>query len=199
MSPQQLMTRRHWIFDMDGTLTIAQHDFDRIRAQLGIPQGIPILEALGKLPLEESAPLHVKLDEIELELAHQAKPAEGAEQLLDLLLSQNVMLGILTRNNVINIEVTLKAAGLADYFLPEYYVSRDCAPPKPSPVGILTLLKQWQAKADDAVMVGDYLYDLKAGSAAGTATIYIDPSGQFPFKKDADVHIKQLSELIPQQ
>jgi len=196
MPHHPLMTRKHWIFDMDGTLTIAQHDFDAIRAELGLPDGLPILEALDKLPAEISTPLFAKLDEIEIELAHQAKPAEGAEQLLDLLHSQGVMLGILTRNNVMNIEVTLKAAGLADYFLPENFVSRDCAPPKPSPAGILRLLEHWQAKADDAVMVGDYLYDLKAGSAAGTVTIYIDPSGEFPFKKDADVHIKQLTELL---
>jgi len=198
MSYHWLTMRKHWIFDMDGTLTIAHHDFDAIRAELGLPKGLPILEALSQLPEEVSKPLSIKLDEIELELAHQAKPAEGAKKLLDMLLSQGTMLGIVTRNNSVNIAVTLKAAGLADYFLPENCVSRNCALPKPSPAGIFELLNRWQAKADDAVMVGDYIHDIKAGSAAGAKTIYIDPSGQFPFKKDADICIKQMAELMAQ-
>ncbi|HCR31850.1 MAG TPA: HAD family hydrolase, partial [Stenotrophomonas sp.] len=28
---------RHWVFDMDGTLTVAMHDFERIKRELGIP------------------------------------------------------------------------------------------------------------------------------------------------------------------
>ena len=31
--------RRHWIFDLDGTLTVAAHDFAAIRRTLGIPPG----------------------------------------------------------------------------------------------------------------------------------------------------------------
>ena len=195
MLPNQLIARKHWIFDMDGTLTIAQHDFDAIRAELGLPQDMPILEALNQLPMEESATLHLQLNEIELELAHQSKPAEGARQLLDKLHSQGIMLGIVTRNNAINVGVTLEAAGLSGYFLPENILSRDCAPPKPSPAGILTLLKNWGSSLDDALMIGDHLHDLRAGRAAGVVTIYVDPNGDFPFQLDADVCIQRLVEL----
>lgn len=195
MSPDPLKTRKHWIFDMDGTLTIAQHDFDAIRSELGLPQGLPILESLDQLPLEEAAVLHNRLCEIELELAHQSKPAEGAKELLDLLCSRGITPGIVTRNNAINIDVTLKATGLVDYFLPGNILSRDCAPSKPSPAGILGLLEQWQGVPSDAVMVGDHLHDLRSGRAAGTATVYIDPSGEFPFRKDADICITKLTEV----
>ena len=41
---------QYWIFDLDGTLTIAVHDFDAIRDELGLPAGEPILEAMSKLP-----------------------------------------------------------------------------------------------------------------------------------------------------
>ena len=196
MPHHSLIQRKHWIFDMDGTLTIAQHDFDAIRAELGVPDGIPILETLDQLPAAESAALYSRLNEIELELAHQSKPAEGAGDLLEYLSSQDSSMGILTRNNAINVGVTLQAAGLAGYFQTENILSRDCAPPKPSPAGILGLLESWQARADDAVMVGDYIFDLEAGSAAGTATIYIDPSGEFPFQKDADICIHRLSDIM---
>ena len=38
------MLTRHlaWVFDLDGTLTVHQHDFDAIRAELGIPEHIKI-------------------------------------------------------------------------------------------------------------------------------------------------------------
>ena len=39
-----------WVFDLDGTLTIANHDFDAIRAELGIPEGHLILEYQATLP-----------------------------------------------------------------------------------------------------------------------------------------------------
>ena len=31
-----LLKRKNWIFDLDGTLTIAVHDFNAIRKELGI-------------------------------------------------------------------------------------------------------------------------------------------------------------------
>ncbi|MGH9885914.1 MAG: HAD family hydrolase, partial [bacterium] len=46
--------RAHWIFDMDGTLTVAVHDFDAIRTELGLPQGKPMLEELALRPAEEA-------------------------------------------------------------------------------------------------------------------------------------------------
>ena len=196
MIDSPFLKRKHWIFDMDGTLTIAQHDFEAMRIALGLPKGRPILETLAQLPAKESAPLHRQLNDIELEIAQDAKPAQGAAQLLEYLLSQGNTIGILTRNNAINIEVTLKAASLADYFLPENLLGRDCATPKPSPDGVLALLKQWQAMPDDGIMVGDFLFDLQAGNAAGTATVYIDPSEQFPFNEHANVCITRLDQLL---
>ncbi len=51
---KQLLNRKHWVFDMDGTLTIAQHDFDAIRDELGLPDNLPILESLAAMPAAES-------------------------------------------------------------------------------------------------------------------------------------------------
>ena len=45
-----LQRRRHWIFDMDGTLTVSAHDFEHMRRELGLPPDVPILEALHALP-----------------------------------------------------------------------------------------------------------------------------------------------------
>ena len=196
-----MIDHKHWIFDMDGTLTLAQHDFDAIRDELGLPVGLPILESLDAMPVEESAPLHIRLNEIELEIAAESKAAEGAESLLEMLISKGANIGILTRNNKTNIDVTLKAAGIDGYFNHENLLSRDCAVPKPAPDGILQLLKQWDVDltsevSHNAIMVGDHLHDLLSGKAAGTKTLYVDPSGEFVFKKSADTCIHQLTELL---
>lgn len=181
---------------MDGTLTVAQHDFDGIREALGLPEGLPILESLAKLPTEEATVLHQRLDEIELEIAAQSKPAKGAAALLENLLAKDVKIAILTRNNLVNIEVTLKAAGLYDYFMAQNQLSRDCTTPKPEPDGIHHLIRQWQTSIDDTIMIGDSIHDLKAGRNAKTATIYYDTSGEFPLREHADLCISQLSELM---
>ena len=47
---------RHWVFDMDGTLTVAVHDFAAIRVALAIPAEDDILTHLAALPADEAAP-----------------------------------------------------------------------------------------------------------------------------------------------
>ncbi len=194
--PHPLLARKYWIFDMDGTLTLAKHDFSAIRAALGLPAHQTILESLAALAPEQAAPIYARLQAIELEIAQVSEAAAGAHELLQHLTAQGTRLGILTRNSALNTEVTLQAAGLADYFEAADLVSRDCAPPKPHPAGIQRLLAQWQAEPQEAVMVGDFIYDLQAGRAAGTATLYIDPSAGFPEREHADYCVTSLAELL---
>ncbi len=194
--PHPLMSSKYWIFDMDGTLTLAKHDFSAIRQALGLPADQTILESLATLPPATAAPLYERLQAIELEIAKLSEAAEGALELLNCLSAQGARVGILTRNSVLNTQVTLAAAGLAQHFATADLVSRDCAPPKPHPAGIQRLLAQWQAKPHEAVMVGDFVYDFQAGRAAGTKTLYIDPSAQFPAREHADWCISSLRELL---
>jgi phosphoglycolate phosphatase-like HAD superfamily hydrolase len=44
-------------------------------------------------------------------------------------------------------------------------------------------------------MVGDYLFDLEAGRRAGSATIYLDPTGEFLWQDCADLPITTLAEI----
>ena len=88
----------HWIFDLDGTLTIAQHDFDAIRRELGVPEGTLILEYIAQCPADRARALERQLHEIEHDLAEQSLAAEGAVELVEMLLEADADLGILTRN-----------------------------------------------------------------------------------------------------
>jgi len=60
-----LLQRKHWIFDLDGTLTVAVHDFVAIRKELGIQAGLPIIKTIKSLPENESVLLQNKLHAIE--------------------------------------------------------------------------------------------------------------------------------------
>ena len=188
---------RNWIFDMDGTLTIAVHDFPKIKAELGLPLDRGILEVLAEMEPEQATKINDRLDEIEHDLACKATPAEGAQEFLEALARKKVRPGILTRNKKSHALVTLKACGLIDFFQEDNILGRNEADPKPSPQGIQKLLNAWQIPAAKAVMAGDYRFDLEAGRAAGTRTVYIDPERKFPFRKLADVWVGSLRELIP--
>jgi len=174
MTTNPLAHCKHWIFDMDGTLTLAVHDFDEIRKSLGIVEGKPILEAISEMPKEKAAPLMQQLFDIEMEIAEQAAPQPGALELLEHLTANNCSLGILTRNGVEIAVATLKAAGLAEYFATDTVLGRESCAPKPDPAGILLHLSAWQATAENTVMVGDYRFDLESGHRAGVHTVHLD-------------------------
>lgn len=193
---RQILARRHWIFDMDGTLTHAVHDFDEIRAQLGLPPGEPILEALAKLPPEDAQPLWTQLDALELELARQARPMLGVETLLAELHARGCKLGIVTRNSLANARETLRACDLLDYFPEPWIRDRDSGAPKPEPDALLALMADWQAAHDDVVMVGDFLFDLQAGNAAGVATVYVDYARTAEWSEYADISVARLDHLL---
>lgn len=186
----------HWIFDMDGTLTIAAHNFVAIRAELGLPPDQPILESLAALPPQQADPLRRRLAAIELELAQQAKPQPGAGTLLQSLKQRGIQLGILTRNSQRNALETLRACGLLGFFDSTYILSRDSAAPKPNPEGIHKLLTLWRAQPSATVMVGDYHFDLLAGRRAGTTTVYVDVDQKNTWATHADITVHSLDELL---
>ncbi len=191
-----IFARRCWIFDLDGTLTLPVHDFAAIRNALGIDESNPdIISYLATLPAEEAAAKHARLIEIEYELSARTAVAPGASRLLERLLSRGARLGILTRNTREIALHTLGQIGLKGYFDPESVLGREEAEPKPHPEGIEKLLGAWKSSPDQGVMVGDYLFDLQVGRAAGTATIHVDRSGAFRWPELADLAVAGLDEL----
>ncbi len=169
-----------WIFDLDGTLTLAQHDFPAIRRQLGIPVEADILAYLKTCAPAERQRLQLELDAIERELARQVAPAPGAADLIRHLHAEGYQLGILTRNLQQVARDSLAVIGVLDCFAAEDILGRDEAEPKPGPGGILHLLSRWQKSPRNAVMLGDFRFDLEAGRAAGCHTCLIHPENSWP-------------------
>jgi len=196
LQPDLLKHRGHWIFDLDGTLTVSAHDFDHIRRELGLAPETPILEALHAMPENEAAPLWESLNELEFYYAGKASVMEGASKLLQHLHQHGRQLAILTRNTMPVVKHTLQACKIDHFFPLEHILDRDSCIPKPSPDGVQRLLQFWQADADDTVMVGDYLYDLEAGKRAGVATVHLDTRGDVDWSEFTDIRIEELGELI---
>ncbi|MFJ7884334.1 HAD family hydrolase [Pseudomonas sp. NPDC096917] len=184
----------HWVFDMDGTLTIAVHDFALIRQALHIPAEDDILTHLNGLPADEAAAKHAWLLEHERELAMASTPAPGAVELVRDLAARGYRLGVLTRNARELAYITLKAIGLDECFAPQDVLGRDNAAHKPDPDGLLQLAQAWNVAPANMVMVGDYCFDLECGRAAGSKTVLVNVPDN-PWPELTDWHAKDCREL----
>jgi HAD superfamily hydrolase (TIGR01509 family) len=179
---------------MDGTLTVAVHDFAVIRRELEIPVGEDILTHLNGLPAEVAAAKHAWLLEHERELALASTPAPGAVELVRDLVAQGCRLGVLTRNAQELAHITLKAIGLDQCFAPQDVLGRDNAAHKPDPDGLLQLARAWDISPAKMVMVGDYHFDLACGRAAGSKTVLVNVP-ENPWPELTDWHAKDCFEL----
>ncbi|MBK9384433.1 MAG: HAD family hydrolase [Planctomycetes bacterium] len=191
-----LLDLRFWIFDLDGTLTVPTHDFEELREELELPPGLGILEALAELPAELAAERHRRLELWERRHAHEATAQPGAAELLIELGKRGARRGVLTRNTWQNAWLTLEACGLGAFFDPSEVLGREAAAAKPSPDGVIRLLTLWGARPEEAVMAGDFVFDLEAGRAAGVRTLYLDGSGAFPHRALADHAIRAWTEVL---
>lgn len=190
-----IASSRHWVFDLDGTLTVAIHDFVEIRRILGVPEGVDILGHLDMLPAEQGLVARGRLLEIEEEIAGRAERAVGALELVQLLHERGATLGVLTRNARDIALRTLSRIGLSPYIAPQHVLGRDEAIAKPDPDGIFKLALNWGMPASALVMVGDYSFDLITGRAAGAATVHVDPTRSFRWPELTDVAVGTLAEL----
>ena len=172
------------IFDLDGTLVDSQLDFEAIRRDMGLPSQTPILEALTQTAdgPDRDRMLAV-LRTHELESAQRATLFDGVIEFLDWLDDCRVPRGILTRNSRECTDLVLNRLGLS--FSP--VLTREDAPPKPDPAGLLAICEQWRLPAAHVLFCGDYLFDLQAGRRAGMRTILFAPGDLPEFADQADL------------
>ncbi|TBU91000.1 HAD family hydrolase [Stutzerimonas kirkiae] len=179
---------------MDGTLTVAVHDFAAIRRGLEIPESDDILQHLAALPMAEAARKRAWLHEHERELARAARPAPGAYALLDTLHRRGDRLGILTRNAHDLALLTLGTLGMLAFFDASDILGRDEARPKPDPDGLLSLAGKWGVAPAELVMVGDYHFDLACARAAGARNVLVNTPDN-PWPELTDQHAADCAAL----
>jgi HAD superfamily hydrolase (TIGR01509 family) len=193
--PMDWTQRTHWIFDMDGTLTVPAHDFAKARTFLGIGEEEDILTAIAQRPADVREKDLAWLEAWEAEVVERSQPQRDAQALLEALRKRGCHLGVLTRNTRAAAFRTLQVCNFLEFFEPSVILGREDAVPKPHPAGIQMLLEQWGATPDQAVMVGDYVHDSRAGQAAGVLTILVDREGSQNWAGEADFLVQGLYPL----
>jgi HAD superfamily hydrolase (TIGR01509 family) len=185
------------IFDLDGTLTEPVLDFDAMRAEIGLPEGVPILEHLERVTAGERAHAEAVLLRHERAAIAQATLADGCADLIARLRERQIPMAILTRN------VREVVETFARMFTFEFHAvfTREDGPPKPSPAGVLSLCSAMGVAPAHTLAVGDYKYDVIAGRDAGCRTVLVDRDGSAANDLVAwgspDLVVKSLRELLP--
>lgn len=151
------------------------------------------------------------LDFYEVNIAVLTRPFEGAVEALDALAGRGVRLGIVTNKYERLAREALGALGLLDRF--DAVIGGDTLGPgraKPAPDPILAMIDQCGGgtpqsstlrgpRGGRTAFVGDTLYDIRAGAAAGAATVAVS----FGFLQQpvdtlgADAVIGSYAELVP--
>jgi HAD superfamily hydrolase (TIGR01549 family) len=186
------------IFDLDGTLTRPYLDFNQIRREIGNVDG-PILEAMARMPENQRCRAQSILDAYEREAAEESQLNPGAAELLETLRNQNRPIGLLTRNSRASVKMICEKHNLT---FDAISTREDDGPDKPDPYPFLKICETLQVQAAQALMVGDYLFDLLCGKNAGAKTILIrtnkDHQDYIDLADFAINHLSELSDIIKQ-
>ena len=183
------------VFDCDGTLVDSQANILRAmddsfgRLGLGAPDphavrrvvGLSLVEAMQALLPDADADLHTRLAD-DYKLAFQrlradrkldAEPMfEGVRELLEALSGDGWLLAVATGKSDRGLKLCLEHHGLFDLFISLQTADRH--PSKPNPSMLLACLADAGVAADAACIIGDTVFDIGMGVAAGVRAIGVD-------------------------
>jgi HAD superfamily hydrolase (TIGR01509 family) len=182
------------IFDLDGTITEPFLDFDVIRQQMGLDKDAgPILEAMQQMTAGQRQQAERILYAHERRAVRGSRLNPGAKRILEKLQGAGVKIGILTRNTRANAMAIARKHGLVF----DAVVDRRDGPVKPDGFGVRLLCEHFGVKPEEAIVVGDYLFDLLAARAAGTAGVLLKTQKTAEnFYRYADFIVDTLDELL---
>jgi HAD superfamily hydrolase (TIGR01509 family) len=150
------------IFDLDGTLVSSSLNFAAIREELGCGENEDILEFITSLKGSMRANAEAIVLRHEMADARSVSLLPGVRELLLELTKKKIKTAIVTRNSRDATYQKLEQVQLSF----DRVLTRECAPAKPNPSALLQLCSEWRLKTDEAIYVGDYLYDLLAAENA---------------------------------
>ncbi|MDO8683044.1 MAG: HAD-IA family hydrolase [Armatimonadota bacterium] len=208
------------LFDLDGTLVETNIDFARMRDELLVLAGryevdseaakqFDILriidyidETLRSRGMSQQADRSRQeaariLEEIELVHSETAREMAFARELIQLLRSRGVKVGIVTRNCRQASKISLRVSGFDDDLM--MLAREDVLNAKPHPDHLLLALERLGAEPERSIMVGDHIMDIKGGKAAGMHTIGLlapERPRDFFEKVAPDAVIESLREII---
>lgn len=177
------------IFDLDNTLVDSDLDFAAIKAEIGADE--PILEYRARCDEPERRRVDAILSRHEARAASSCGMCAGAPELLAFLARRGVKRALLTRNSQVSVATVLGRHGMTF----DCVVSRDDeVAPKPSPEPVLLICRRLSLLPPECLMVGDYLYDVQCGQAAGARTMLVHGPHRDKFAAEPDFEVKDLHE-----
>ncbi|BBL92064.1 MULTISPECIES: HAD family hydrolase [Vibrio] len=191
--PLQIENIKAVIFDLDNTLVSSDMNFSQLRHQLGCPSDEDLLdfvEALDHPHHKEHA--HNVIFDYEISDAEHSSPMPGCHELLDHLHGQQIKTAIVTRNCLIATQKKLEH----NQINVEIVITRECYPPKPDPLSLQVLAKDWRLLPNEVLYVGDHLYDLQAAFNAEMPSCLIHHGNPEDFIPSASVALEQLGDLL---
>jgi HAD superfamily hydrolase (TIGR01509 family) len=179
------------IFDLDGTLTRPVLDFDAIAAEIGAVER-PLLEGVSRLSGEARRRAEAILHRHESAAAAQSELQPDAAAVVRGLRAAGILVALMTRNSRESAATFVKRHGLEFDFVR----TREDGPIKPDPEPVRAICAGLGASPRRTWVVGDYLFDLRAGRAAGATTVLLLNDPQPPeWAGEADHVIRGLAEL----
>ncbi len=181
------------IFDMDGTIVDSKLDFKLIKQDIGMPLDLGILEYLDTIQDKERyEKAHQIVHKHELDGANNSEIMRDFLRFYQLLKKENIAIGLLTRNSKSVTEITLLKHNI--HF--DMVVTRDCAKPKPDPDGLLKICKHFQILPNQALYIGDFLYDIETAINAKMDSALILTKANIEFVSKATYSFNKYSELL---
>ena len=158
------------------------------------PDAGPILEAMAHMSEPERRAAEEILCRREAEAAQASVLNDGVEQTLNWIDEAGMLSAVLTRNSRVSVETVLAKHGLRF----DLIRTREDGTIKPSPKPVLAICRTLGVAPAETWMVGDYLFDVQSGNAAGAKTVLLWPRPDLPeWHGQADHVVGNLTELIP--
>jgi HAD superfamily hydrolase (TIGR01509 family) len=186
------MTIRGLIFDLDNTLVDSKLDFEAMRREMRLPSGMPILEAIDRLPHAQAERCREILHRHELAGAERATLLPGVAELLAEVRRRGLHQAIATRNSRSIALATLRRLNIEIGLV----LTRDCGPIKPDPWPVLRACEAWGVAPAEVAVIGDYRFDIECGRAAGANTVLLthqDKPDVHPNHERADLVLSSLA------
>ncbi|MFA5785154.1 MAG: HAD family hydrolase, partial [Phycisphaerae bacterium] len=123
----------------------------------------------------------------------QSQLNDGSARVLDELKKRGIKIGVLTRNRAANARAVAKKHNL----IFDEVLGREEGPVKPNAFGVLELCRRFGIEPKEALMVGDYLFDIQCAHQAGaTAVLLANHPRADEFAHHADYRIDSLEEIL---
>jgi HAD superfamily hydrolase (TIGR01509 family) len=178
------------LFDMDGTLTVPDLDYPRIKSEMGVGPG-PILESLAALDDSRRREAEAILHRIEDLSAKNSKLNEGCLDLLAWLTTTGLPTALITRNSRASTQTVFDCHNLKMKII----ITREDGPFKPSPIPLQTACERLGVNHNEVWMVGDGQHDIDAAHAAGIRSVWISHRQPKTFTADPWLTVADLCEL----